>query len=156
MDRQLFDSRSGFEVKLALCLGRARLTLQMFDPDFAWWQLGSSATDAVLRDFLRNGGRLLLAAHSKEFLQKDAPRFVKLLADFGPQMECRVTQRQLRHLSDSFCIADGRDIVRRFHADYFRGEACFDDPESTKISAERFDAMWVETLPGLQADTTGL
>jgi hypothetical protein len=156
VDRQLFDSRSGFEAKLALCIGRARLLLQMFDPDFSSWQLGSAVNEAALRAFFQGGGRLLLAAHSKEFLEKEAPRFLRLFGAYGPQIECRVTQKQLKSLTDSFCIADGRDIVRRFHADWYRGEACFDDPAATQTSAARFDAIWLETLPGLQAHPAGL
>ncbi|UGQ45121.1 DUF7931 domain-containing protein [Massilia endophytica] len=156
MDRQLFDSRSAFQAALQTCMGRARLTLQLFDPDFGWWQLGASSTDAQLRAFLRGGGRLLLAAHSNELIERDHARFLRLLDDYRHQIECRLTPRNLRHLTDSFCIADGRDIVRRFHCDHFRGEVCLDDPESTRNSAERFDAIWMETLPGLQSNTTGL
>jgi hypothetical protein len=54
--------------------------------------------------------------------ERDAPRFLRLLG-LRPLIEVRRTSPQLRQLTDSFCIADQRDIVRRFHADHFRGEA---------------------------------
>lgn len=158
MDKQThtFSSRSDFERYIQLCLARAQTSLQLFDPDFSLWQLGSSANDAVLRPFLANGGRLQLVAHSNAKLEKEAPRFLRLLKDYGHALECRLTHANLRHLTDSFCIADGRDIVRRFHADHLRGEAVFDSPADTQTSAERFAAIWLETSPGLHTNTTGL
>lgn len=151
-----FSTRLEFEQHLQLCLSRARHTLHMFDPDFAIWDLGGGATDAALRHFLSGGGRLRLVAHSNAHLEQHAPRFVRLLKDYGHAIECRLTNRNLRHLTDSFCIADERDIVRRFHANHLRGEADFDAPLDTKLSADRFDAIWMESDPGLHASTTGL
>lgn len=156
MEKQPFDSRSQFQGLLLDCISRARLTLQCFDPDYAWWLLGHSTTDAVLRRFLQRHGRLQLVAHSNAHLERNEARFLTLLADYGPQIECRLTSRSIRTLTDSFCVADGRHIVRRFHADHFRGEANFDDPLSTQTSLERYEAIWAETLPGLKAGSTGL
>jgi hypothetical protein len=151
-----FASRTEFEALLLDGFSRARLTLRLFDPDFAWWRLGHSQTDAQLRRFLQGGGRLQLVAHSNAVLQRDAPRFLRLLSDYGHLIECRQTGKAIRHLTDSFLIADEIHIVRRFHSDHFRGEADFDAPASTQTSFERFEAIWAETVPGLQADTTGL
>ncbi|MBA5686288.1 DUF7931 domain-containing protein [Rugamonas apoptosis] len=158
MDKQTraFSSRLEFEQLLQLCLSRARLQLQMFDPDFALWQLGSSATDAILRPFLSGGGKLQLVAHSNAYLEREAPRFLRLLKDYGHAIECRLTHKNLRQLTDSFCIADGRDQVRRFHAEHLRGEAVFDSPPDTQVCAERFIAIWKESSPGLHASTAGL
>jgi 50S ribosomal protein L16 3-hydroxylase len=65
MDRLVipFTTRAEFQQHLASCLSRAQQTLQMFDPDYRIWELGSSATDAQLRRFLQGGGRLQLVAH---------------------------------------------------------------------------------------------
>jgi len=156
MEKHPFDSRTQFEALLMDCFSRARLTLRMFDPDYAWWKLGHSQTDAVLRKFLHGGGRLLLVAHSSAQLQRDAPRFLTLLQDYSHRIECRLTSKSLKQLTDSFAVADEIHIVRRFHSDHFRGEANFDDPSSTQTSLERFEGIWAETLPGLQADATGL
>jgi hypothetical protein len=158
MDRQAqpFSSRSEFQQQLTLCLSRAERRLQLFDPDFALWELGSSGHDALLRQFFLKGGRLQLAAHRNAQLERHAPRFLRLLKDFSHAIECRLTGKHLRQLSDSFCIADDRHIVRRFHADHLRGEAVFDGPDDTKVSAERFDTIWCESEPGLHASSTGL
>ena len=62
MDRQVFPftTKGGFVEQLTACLPRAEHALRLFDPDFAIWNLGGSATDAMLRRFLRGGGRLSL------------------------------------------------------------------------------------------------
>ncbi|NYE61233.1 uncharacterized protein YjiS (DUF1127 family) [Duganella sp. 1224] len=158
MDRQAipFSTRAEFQQHLATCLSRARQTLQMFDPDYAIWQLGSSATEAELRRFLRGGGRLQLVAHDGRQLEREAPRLLRLLKDYGHLIELRRTSPALRQLTDSFCIADQRDIVRRFHADHFRGEAIFNGPEDLRTSAERFLTIWIESATGLIANSTGL
>ena len=158
MDRQVFPftTRAEFVQHLATCLGRAEHTLQMFDPDFAIWELGSSASDALLRRFLRGGGRLQLVAHDGRPMERGAPRFLRLLKDYGHLIDVRRTSQQLRQLTDSFCIADQRDIVRRFHADHFRGKAVFDGPADLQTSSERFITIWLESGPGLYANSTGL
>jgi uncharacterized protein YjiS (DUF1127 family) len=158
MDRQVipFTTRAEFQQHLATCLARAEHTLLMFDPDFSIWQLGSSASDAQLRRFFQGGGRLQLAAHDGKAVERDAPRLLRLLNDYGHLIEVRRTGAQLRQLTDSFCIADQRHIVRRFHADHFRGEAVFNGPQDLQISLERFLTIWLESAPGLYANSTGL
>jgi hypothetical protein len=156
MDRQPFDTRAGFQAQLDSCLSGARRTLRLFDPDFGWWELGSTRSDTLLRTFFGHGGRLQLVAHRNDRLARDAPRFGRLLRDYGHLIECRLTNPTLQLLTDSFCIADERDLVRRFHSDYFRGEAFFHAPSSTKAVLERFNEIWTETRPGLHAGVTGL
>jgi hypothetical protein len=153
---QRFDTRAAFQQHLAAALGRARATLDLFDPDFAAFALGTPDSDALLRAFLRGGGRLRLAMHAHTGLERQAPRFLRLLRDYEHAVECRLTPRALRGLTDSFCIADNLHVVRRFHSDHFRGEAAFDAAQETDVPRARFDAIWSESLPGLHASTTGL
>jgi hypothetical protein len=151
-----FSTRAEFGEHLLRCLSGASQTLQMFDPDFSLWELGSSGTDTVLRRFLAGHGKLQLVAHSNAHLERHAPRLLRLLKDYGHAIECRLTNKSVRHLTDSFCIADGRDMVRRFHSDHLRGEAVFHAQTETQLYLDRFEAIWQETGPGLHADATGL
>jgi hypothetical protein len=151
-----FDTRAAFQEQLRACMASARLTLRMFDPDFSLWELGSTQMDTLLRRFLSHHGKLELVAHSNAQLELHAPRFLRLLADYSHAIECRVTAPSLKLLTDSFCVADQRHIVRRFHADHLRGQAVYDSEPDTQVPLERFAAIWAETLPGLHAGTTGL
>lgn len=151
-----FSTHLEFEGHLQHCIARSRLTLQLFDPDFSVFPLGASDTDAALRQFLAGGGQLQLALHYPAYIERHYPRFLRLLKDYSHRVECRVTGRNLHQLTDSFCIGDGVHIVRRFHSDHMRGEAAFDSPQSTEISAERYAGIWAESMPGLHPTTTGL
>jgi hypothetical protein len=151
-----FDSRAGFQQQLRALLARSFVTLDLFDPDFALFQLGSPETDAGLRRLLRAGGLLRLAMHASSHIERHEARFLRLLRDYGPRIECRLTPRSLRQLTDSFAIGDGLHLVRRFHSDHLRGEAAFDAPQEVELPRERFGAIWAESLPGLQGTTTGL
>jgi hypothetical protein len=151
-----FDTRAGFQCQLRAVLERGRQTLDLFDPDFSLFPLGETDADAVLRRFLQGGGRLRLAMHASAHLEREAPRFLRLLRDYAHLAECRVTGRGIRQLTDSFCIADGVHLVRRFHSDHLRGEAAFDAPAETEVPRERFAAIWEESQPGLSPTATGL
>ena len=151
-----FSSRTEIAAHFLEVVTRSRATLAMFDPDFSVFPLGSPQTEAALREFLRLGGHLQVAMHQTGHIERECPRFTRLLLDYSHRIECRVTGRQLRTLTDSFCIGDHVHIVRRFHSDHMRGEAAFSAPLATEISNERFVGIWAESLPGLHASTTGL
>ena len=151
-----FDTRAEFQRLLVAVLERARASLDMFDPDFALFPLGDLDVDAVLRRFVQGGGRLRLAMHAGTHIERHYPRFLRLLRTHGHRIECRVTNRGLRQLTDSFCVADGLHLVRRFHSDHLRGEAAFDAAQETDVPRERFAAIWEESQAGLTPSVTGL
>ena len=151
-----FDTRAQFHQALHALLAQAQATLDLFDPDFALFTLGTLETDAELRRFLHAGGTLRLAMHGSAWLEREAPRFLRLLRDYSHRIECRVTPRGLRQLTDSFAIADGVHVVRRFHSDHLRGAAAFDVSSEVDLPRERFAAIWSESLPGLHPTVTGL
>jgi hypothetical protein len=151
-----FSTHLEFGARFRECLARSHATLQLFDPDFQVFPLGVSDVDAALRHFLAGGGTIQLALHRPEDIEREYPRFIRLLKEFGHRIECRATPPGLRQLTDSFCIGDGVHIVRRFHSDHMRGEAAFDNPAATETSLERFGAIWLESRPCLHPTVTGL
>ncbi|WP_229217283.1 DUF7931 domain-containing protein [Massilia forsythiae] len=151
-----FDSRARFQQALRALLERAHATLDLFDPDFALFELGSSATDALLRRFLHGGSVLRLALHSTAHLERHAPRFLRLLRDYDHLSACRQTPRDLRQLADSFAIADNLHVVRRFHAAHPRGVLAFDAPGESDLPRTRFAAIWEASRSALPPTVTGL
>jgi hypothetical protein len=151
-----FDTRAGFQQSLHALLARSFVTLDLFDPDFALFQLGGPDADAILRRFLHGGGLLRLAMHGSAHLERHAPRFPRLLRDYAHRIDCRVTPRSLRQLTDSFAIGDGVHLVRRFHSAHLRGVAAFDAPQEIELPRARFRAIWEDAEPGLQPGITGL
>ena len=151
-----FDTRAEFQRQLRAVLERGQVSLDLFDPDFALFPLGDLDVDAVLRRFLHDGGLVRLAMHGSAHIERHYPRFLRILRDHGHRIECRITNRGIRQLTDSFCIADDLHLVRRFHSDHLRGEAAFDAPQETEVPRERFAAIWDESRPALQPTITGL
>jgi len=151
-----FDTRRDCETQWRAVLERASQRLDMFDPDFALFPLGSVEADARLRSFLRGGGQLRLAMHDSAHIERHSPRFLRLLRDYSHLVECRQTPRSLRQLTESFCIADGLHVLRRFHSDHARGETAFDAPDAVDLPAHRFAAIWAESRLALAPSVIGL
>ncbi len=151
-----FDTRAGFDAQFRACLAAARTRLDLFDPDFSVFPLGTTEVDGALRDFLKRGGVLRLAMHTPAHIERHYPRFLRLLRDYSHGVECRATPKTLQGLTDSFCIADDMHVVRRFHSDHMRGEAVFGSPGAVDLPRHRFDALWDESKPVLQSTKTGL
>jgi hypothetical protein len=151
-----FDTRRELETHWTMLLARAQGRLDLFDPDFAVWPLGSADTEARLRAFLHAGGMLRLALHDTQHIERSCPRFLRVVRDYSHRVECRRSPRTLRHLSDSFALADGLHVVRRFHCDHLRGEAAFDAPAAVELPAHRFEALWEESVLTLAPTVTGL
>ena len=151
-----FDTRAELEVHFQHVIACSKATLVLFDPDCSVFPLGSPSTDAALRNFLGAGGHMQVAMHDTALIERQYPRFLRLLKDYSHRMQCRVTSRPLRTLTDSFVIGDQVHIARRFHSEHMRGEAAFNAPLATEISLERFVGIWAESLPGLHSTTTGL
>ncbi|MFC0252989.1 DUF7931 domain-containing protein [Massilia consociata] len=151
-----FDTRREFGTQFGACLAAARTRLDLFDPDFAIFPLGTPDTEAALRSLLARSAALRLAMHTPTHIERHYPRFLRLVRDYSHQVECRVTPKGLRTLTDSFCIADDLHVVRRFHSDHLRGEAAFASPDATELPRHRFDAIWEESKTVLQSTITGL
>ena len=151
-----FTTHQEFGERLRECIVRSHRCLQLFDPDFSVFPLGMMDADAALRQFLADGGTVQLAMHRSAIIERDYPRFMRLLREFSHRIACRATPPNLRQLTDSFCIGDAVNIVRRFHGDHMRGEAAFGSPPAAAISLERFDSIWLESRPCLPPTTIGL
>jgi uncharacterized protein YjiS (DUF1127 family) len=151
-----FDTRRELETQWRALLNRARGRLDLFDPDFAVYPLGAPDVEATLRAFLQAGGVLRLALHETTHIERSCPRFLRLVRDYRHRVECRQSPRALRHLSDSFALADGQHVLRRFHCDHMRGEVAFDAPAAVEVPAQRFEALWEESRTTLAPHVTGL
>ena len=151
-----FDTRRDCEAQFLAVVAAAQHSLRLFDPDGAVFALGATHIDSALRTFLSRGGRLHLALHDTAHIERHCPRFLRLLRDYEHACECRQTPKNLRQLTDSFCIGDERHVVRRFHSDHLRGESNFDDPGACDVPQHRFDAIWEESRITLYPSITGL
>ncbi len=153
-----FQSLGEFHVHLKEIFARAQHSLLMFDPDFSLWPLQRKEGVDLLREFLLGNPKaeIKIVTHRAKFLEKECPHFLLLLRDFSHAISCRETHKGIKHLSDSFCIADQLHVVRRFHCDGMRGAAEFDSHQNVAVPLERFAQIWDESDPCLRSTILGL
>ncbi|WP_338844525.1 hypothetical protein V8J88_12850 [Massilia sp. W12] len=152
-----FDTLREFKLHLSRAVETAQYELLCLDPDFAFWGLESAQMAQLLRAFFlrRPDARIKLALHETHYLQR-CPHFLRTVQAFPLACETRQTPRKLRELRDSFCIADQRHIVRRYHADHMRGEAVFSTPEACFTPLERWRQLWDACHPCLPVFSSGI
>jgi hypothetical protein len=153
-----FDTRTGYLQALDAVLASAKREICIFDPDLKGPDLDSSEHADVLAAFL-SGGRdrsLRIVVHNADHVSRYCPRLMSLVRRFSHSLSIRRTPESLSHLADCFALADEGNAAIRFHADYFRGKLLLSLPEATQDWRQRFEALWLESLPAVSATQIGL
>jgi hypothetical protein len=144
------------------CLGQlitgALGELLIFDPDARRLELQETERIEALFRFLRGAPtrRIAMVVHESHYLEADCPRFLRLVQQFGGQVEVRVTCGQARRAEDCFVVADSGSVLRRTVAAQPRGVLCENDPAAAADQRERFAQIWRETEPALAPGPLGL
>lgn len=153
-----FDTRAGYLQAIDAVLASARREICVFDPNLQGPELESREHADMLAAFL-SGGRdrsLRVVVHDAEHVARYCPRLMSLVRRFSHSFSIRRTPDSLHHLSDCFALADEGNAAIRFHADYFRGKLLLSLPEETQDWRQRFEALWLESLPAVSATQIGL
>lgn len=141
-----FDTYGAYRLAVASLFARAKRDVILFDPNLQETGLASRAGVEVLQGFQRTigPGRLRIVLHDAQPLLERFPRLMTLCAARRHVIDLRVTPEHLRHLTDSFVVADARHLVLRFHRDHARGKLVFDDEAQAGGLVQRFDSLWEE------------
>lgn len=153
-----FDTRAGYMQALNAVLASAKREICIFDPDLKGLDLDSRGHAEALATFL-SGSRdrcLSIVVHNADHISHYCPRLMSLLKRYSHSFSIRKTPDSLRHLSDCFTLADEGNAAIRFHADHFRGKLLLSLPEETQGWRQRFEALWLESLPAVSATQIGL
>lgn len=153
-----FDTHAGFLDALDRLLIRAERTIAVFDRDLSAFELERPTRIERLDTLLRAGPQSLLRSvvHHSEALEKRMPRTQQLCLKLGHRLEIRRSPASLHGLQDSYLIADGRHVLRRFHADHWRGTCALDDPSQAHAMLQRFEALWEQSERCTAATNLGL
>ena len=148
------EYREAIDTLLPL-LGRE---LRIFDPDLA--DLGLDAPDKVelLKNFLRRAphNRIYIALHSTEYITRQAPRLMGLLATFAGNMLVHKTEGDAARVQDCFVLCDDLHFVRRAVSAQPRGALYLYDAKEARGMRDRFDEIWASSFPAVSATQTGL
>jgi hypothetical protein len=154
----LLTSEAEYRQACDTVLARAERELLIFDHDLAAMQLDKKARVDLLIDFLQTDAlrRVRIVLHDPGPIERDAPRLLRLIADFSHMIEARQSPDNLRHLADTHLLADGCHGVRRFHVDQPRSAIILHDRAYIHPWQQRFEELWQVSHPCLRLNMTGL
>lgn len=155
---EIFDTRAAYHQAIDTVLAVAKHELCIFDPDIKDLDLDSRVRADAIAAFLA-GGRdrsLRVVLHDPDHLIRNSPRMMGLLRRYSHSFFVRQTPEPLRNLADAFVLADGVSGVIRFHSDHFRGKMLLEQPVAIHDWHQRFEALWLESVPGASATQLGL
>jgi len=155
---QPFDTRAAFLQALDEVLAGARKEVCIFDTDLKKLELDTRTRSEALAAFLAGGQdrKLRVALHDLDHLTRHSPRLMTLLKRYGHCFSVRQTPDSLRTLDDCLFLVDGISAAIRFHADFFRGKKLLEQPVEVHDWQQRFEDLWLQSLPGASATHLGL
>lgn len=155
---ELFDSETGFRSAIDRTLNLADREIRIFDRNLSRLKIQDSSHVAALSAFLsgNRNRRLRIVLHDVTVMERDMPRLLALLRDHAHAIAVRRTPDHLRHLADSWLLADGRHGTLRFHEDHPRGKRIVASETEIRPWWQRFDALWEASEPCSPGAVTGL
>src|SRR3954471_7804716 len=153
-----FDTSEGFQFAVERLLQQAGRELRIFDPDGAALRLNDPARIGLVTSFLQASRtrRLYIVLHDPQYVQRQCPRMMSLLARYGHAIQIHRTQDEIRELQDAFMVLDSVHYVRRPVATFFRGAIGLADENEALAMRARFSEIWAASSPAVSSTTVGL
>jgi hypothetical protein len=153
-----FDTSEGFQAAVDRLLQQPGRELRIFDPDGAALRLNDSGRLGRLEQFLRASRtrRLYIVLHDPQYLQRQCPRMMSLLARYAHAIQINRTHEEIRELQDAFMVLDSVHYVRRPVAAFFRGAIGLADENEALAMRGRFNEIWSASYPAVSSTTVGL
>ncbi len=155
--RRPLSGASEYEAALDMVIGRAASALRIFDHTLSA-AYNSPQRYERLRRFLLDSRRntLRIVVHDPAPLERNCPRLLMLLRQFGHAISIHETHTSAKSVYDPFAVADDRFLVHRFHFEEMRGMSAMDDPIGAHTLIERFEEIWEASSPAINPTTLGL
>jgi hypothetical protein len=155
-ESRLFSFRSEFQQAVLEVLTRSRHSLALRDNDFSDWPIESPAAIEQLARLLKlPGARLRLVVHAPDWLERHGTRFAQLRRSCPGTIECRQAPASIAP-GEGLLIGDNLHLMRRAHYQAFRGRLMLAMPQEVEAWRPKFEMLWEESTPCLNATTTGL
>lgn len=153
-----FDTFAAYLQALDEVLALGERELLVFDPDLKATELESPPRVERLAGLLgkRRDNRVRIALHDPVHVERHCPRLTRIAARYAHNLEFRQTPEDLRHLRESFIVADNAHAVVRFHSDYARGKLLVDHANEAGDYVRRFEELWSLSMPVLAPTRLGL
>lgn len=152
-----FESFKEYESLLDAMAPRTESVIRVFDRILprTW---NNSARIELIRGFLlRNrGNKLMMVLHITDNIERELPRVVNLMADFGHAVKIRQTPKMAHHICDPFVIFDASHYLHRFHHAHMRAAQGSHDMEGVQQLLDRHAELWEASTPVDPASVSGL
>ncbi|MBE2259296.1 MAG: hypothetical protein IAE88_10595 [Rhodobacteraceae bacterium] len=159
MSSRLITTWSEYDSAVEEILDLSRNSLLIFDRDLAPLKLEQPERIVALRRLLssqQDGRRLTVVVQQPDFVRQRSPQLMNLLALHAPAMSIIHSPPHLDRLKDCLLIADGRQLLVRFHQDQPRARVIVDDARECAPYLLRFDEILGEGGTPLSSITLGL
>lgn len=153
-----FDTEAAFRQAIDTITVAAHREIRIFDRDLTCVAIERKSVAEALEQYLSGdrNRRLRIVIHDQEFCARYCPRISSLVRRFSQSIEIRQSPEELRHLQESYILADVAHAAIRFSFGQPRGKIILDDSESLLPWWKRFDDLWLLSTPCLSPTRLGL
>ena len=152
-----FEGMREYEALIDGLIPQTVRMIRVFDQTLATpWN--SSERFEVLRQFLlaNRANRLLIVVHDAEPIERDRPRMVELVRQFGTAVRIHATLSPAKQVYDPFVVFDANHYVHRFHYRFLRAAQGTNDLIGARELLDRFAEIWDASAPAVSGGTSGL
>src|SRR5262249_51185633 len=112
----------------------------------------------TLRQFLlaHRSNRLFIVVHDADPIERDRPRMVELVRQFGTAVRIHATLTPAKHVYDPFVVFDANHYLHRFHYRFLRAALGTNDILGAQQLLDRFTEIWEASILAVSAGSSGL
>ena len=152
-----FEGMREYEELLDGLIPQTQRFIRVFDRTLSpsW---NSSQRHELLRRFLLadRTNRLLIVVHDAEPIERDRPRIVDLVRQFGTSVRVHQTLTPAKQLYDPFVVFDANHYLHRFHYRFLRAAQGSNDLVGAQQLLDRFSEIWEASILAVSAGASGL
>jgi hypothetical protein len=152
-----FESLREYESLIDQLIPQTQRIIRVFDRSLSrdW---NSPARCEALRQFLlaNRMTRLLIVLHDAEPVERECPRMVDLVRQFGAAVRIHQTLSLARNVYDPFVVFDSSHYVHRFHYRYLRAAQGTNDVIGAQQLLDRYSEIWDASTHAVSAEASGL
>lgn len=152
-----FEGMREYEAIVDELIPRTQRIIRVFDQGLsrAW---NTTRRHELLRQFLlaNRTNRLLIVVHDAEPIERECPRIVDLVRQFGTAIRINQTQSLAKEIYDPFIVFDASHYLHRFHYRFLRAAQGTNDLVGAQQLLDRHAEIWEASALSVTGGASGL
>lgn len=152
-----FESLREYEALVDAMVPQTQRIIRVFDQTLSpTWN--TPERFETLRKFLLadRANRVLIVVHDAEPIERERPRMVELVRQFGTAVRIHQTLSLAKQVYDPFVVFDANHYLHRFHYRFLRASQGTNDLVGTQQLLDRFNELWDASAQAVSAGASGL